>query len=118
MYLPIILEALRGYRDWLEAGAPEHPVFNRHWGLCASVGKYALVSKRRIASFSDASAWYGKVRTKFEGMFVLEGLDRDYPFGGPDLYFRETRNDTCHLNPLRRAWVYAAIARLEKEQET
>lgn len=46
---------------------------------------------------------------------VLRGIYRDHttPFGGGEVFYKESTNETLHLNPERIAFVKSQIERLE-----
>lgn len=82
---PALRQFLSDWLAWAEAGAPEHPVFTRFWGLCFCAHKY------------------GGVPLGIE-IEIMSGPKR-FPFGGPKDFQRRMDEGTQHLNPARLAWV-------------
>lgn len=77
------------YAAWLDAGAPEGRPFDRGYGLCHNLGKFA-----------DRDAHIEMTR-----QFEAAGLDIDYPFTGRYQFETDFDNETMHLNPKRIQWV-------------
>lgn len=90
------------YFEWLEAGASEglenEYGFGRGVGLCSNLG--------------DFSGWGSAPYHLMLDQFKAEGLDKEYPFGGFDLYLEEQSDDTIYLNPQRIEWVAKKVAAL------
>lgn len=87
------------YAEWLEANAPEHPVFDRGSGLCLQLLRYCI-------DFGvDVDARHAHM-DEFTEQLTQAGLCDRYPFDIDDQsYLSSSRRMTCHLNPNRIAWV-------------
>lgn len=86
---PALRQFLADWLAWAEAGAPEHPVFRRDYGLCGSLQKYAgLYEGRRLED---------ELLRLFN--FTV------FPFGSSQEFHQQTRDGTQHENPARLAWV-------------
>ena len=82
---PALRQFLADWLAWAEAGAPKHPVFTRHWGLCG------------------CAFHYGGHRLRHEVRKALSFVS--YPFGGENEFNIRIKDRTQHLNPARLAWV-------------
>lgn len=91
-----MLEFLKDYQAWLDAGAPQNQPFSRRVGLCVNIttvdGFTPARSELRIALFKD----FG---------------DAVYPFNKSKSagYLREMEKQSMHLNKARNAWVKKMI---------
>jgi hypothetical protein len=84
----------RTYCMWIVAGAPvdNEYAFHRGVGLCSNIfGEDVFIADR--------------AREIMTSQFLLSGLDKDYPFGGEDIYHAESEMDAHYLNYERIAWV-------------
>lgn len=85
-------EFLSDWLHWAESGAPAHPAFTRHNGLCDAAYKthgYAF-------------------DTVLKRLFCEDGLDPVYPFGERDFWI-DHEDATQHLNADRLAWVRSKL---------
>lgn len=91
-----MLNFLKQYQAWLDAGAPQGEPFSRKTGLCINIlllPDYALVrSELRTALFTDFQ-------------------DTVYPFnnGRSSGFIKEMQNGSAHRNKARNAWVKKMI---------
>lgn len=103
----IILNFLKAYKEWVEAGVPKHECFATNHGLCANLDQYALYKHRvtgsRLVSLGDSMC----------SLFEEDNLSVILPFNMPSLgqphYFHEVH----HENPWRIKWVNDTITKLE-----
>ena len=96
---------LRAWLAWVEAGAPESDAFERFAGLCSNFRWY-MCGNGASESDREHAVFY------LQDIFKSEGLDEDYPFGGPDVYYEEAYDDTSHLNEQRIAWVRSKVGQV------
>jgi hypothetical protein len=98
----------KAYVAWLDAGAivmtyqPGNKAFTREYGLCANLSIWT-----ENKNFSEQLC--AALDTALEMQFILDGLDKLYPFGDKQLYVRECEKRTQHLNPKRVAWVRGKV---------
>lgn len=108
-YNQIILNALKAWLEWVEAGMPDSEVF-KHQGLCSNVMNYT----RKFVSEANPI----NVVIYLECMFSADGLSTLLPFNmksaGQPSYTTEVTYKTLHLNKDRMAWVLKTIKRLEE----
>ncbi|EFB9701794.1 hypothetical protein [Escherichia coli] len=96
------------YDLWLSNGAKPGGVFSRNYGLCANLFDY-LTS---IGASSEAAL------EQLHADFRSAGLNEVLPFNESNgHYHEEKRNNMCHVNPARVAWVRAQIALVSLEAE-
>ncbi len=103
------------YLNWVEGGAKEKTwwrsllriktaPFSRSEGLCAGLRKWnASKNQDTLRGFADML-----------DLFMSEGLDDAYPFGGCDVYWKERRKRKMHLNKQRIAWVEEQVRRYDR----
>jgi len=101
----LLREFLAAWLEWVESGAPESDVFERFVGLCSNLRWY--MRNEGASGFDDESEV-----ASLRDIFKSEGLDEDYPFGGPDVYYEEAYDDTSHLNEQRLAWVRSKVGQV------
>lgn len=90
----ILKQFYQEYCDWLMAGAPKHPSFKKHHGLCSALFLWLE------PGFKE------RVLTRLREHLSNSGLSTLFPFNSSGRnYFQESRNNACHLNPKRIAWV-------------
>lgn len=88
------------YDLWLSNGAKPGGVFSRNYGLCANLFDY-LTS---IGASSEAAL------EQLHADFRSAGLNEVLPFNESNgHYHEEKRNNMCHVNPARMAWVRAQM---------
>ncbi|HFD3174775.1 TPA: hypothetical protein ACF21L_001567 [Escherichia coli] len=88
------------YDLWLSNGAKLGGVFSRNYGLCANLFDY-LTS---IGTSSEAAL------EQLHADFRSAGLYEVLPFNESNgHYHEEKRNNMCHMNPSRVAWVRAQM---------
>lgn len=103
----IILNFLKAYKAWVEAGVPKHLCLDTKHGLCANLDQYALhvhhVRGNHLISLGDSLC----------SLFEEDNLSVILPFNLPMLgqprYFHEVH----HENPWRMQWVNDTITKLE-----
>lgn len=103
-----VLEFLKAWINWVDAGAKKHLLFTTSWGLCHLSYRY---------NPSNAEALHA--------MFALDGLDAAFPFSPAEqtrhdkskFYFAEESMEVMHRNPRRLAWVRKTITSLESQAD-
>lgn len=106
-YQLIILNFLKAYKAWVEAGAPKHQCFNREHGLCTNLSNYV----RNTHTDDEDTVWF--ITDELTTMFRMDGLSSLIPFNhtgkGQPAYSKEVH----HENPWRIKWVNDTITKLE-----
>lgn len=88
------------YDLWLSNGAKPGRAFSRNYGLCSNLFDY-LTS---IGTSSEAAL------EQLHADFRSAGLNEALPFNeSKGHYYEEQRNNMCHMNPARVAWVRAQM---------
>lgn len=94
---PVLRDFLQAYADWAYTpDAPNFYDFNAGAGLCNAAFSYG---------FRDPRTSGLALQEELGRMFLIDGLDPDYPFGEDD-YNSKADLRTC---PKRRAWVLAKL---------
>lgn len=103
----IILNFLKAYKAWVDAGVPEHPCFDTEHGLCANLNLYTRchhsVSNGRLLSIEDSLC----------SLFRKDDLNTILPFNLPILKQPHYMHEVHHENPWRMEWVNNTITKLE-----
>lgn len=92
----------REYLAWVDAGAGDHPAFNRSAGLCLN-----LVHHARWLNIDHE----GRFLDEMEAQFEQGGLNKVYPFNlgeysvARQSYLDECRLKSCYTNEARLKWV-------------
>lgn len=95
----ILNEFYKHYLQWVDNGAPEHPIFKRDVGLCGQLHRHVSVIYR------DNNLLALDVGFLLKQDLIGDGLDTHYPFGGSSVFLEERFRRTMHLNEERIAWV-------------
>lgn len=106
---PLLFKFLTQYIAWVEAGAdPE--VFNPSHGLCDNL-RYWCNALHDMEAITLSQ--HLETGLKFEELVAAlveeESLHPEFPFGGYDVYMRESEQRTHHLNPLRIDWIHRML---------
>lgn len=101
---PLLFKYLTQYMAWVDDGA-DPDVFNPAHGLCDNLHYrlHALV-EMRMCTIEET----GMVETELSELLALtiaDSIDEEFPFGGYDVYMRDSESRTHHLNPLRLEWI-------------
>lgn len=103
----IILNFLKAYKSWVEAGTPKHEHFSVAYGLCFNLSKYVRVNH----TTDEDIVW--EISDELTTLFEEDGLSSLAPFNhtgkGQPAYAKEVH----HENPWRMQWVTNAINKLE-----
>lgn len=102
------LDFLKAYKQWIDDGAPQNGLFNRHTGLCHNLKCY-VVAHTRDGGFDWTPIT--ELRNRLKCVFG----DAGFPFNGGDRAHYDyecLQLKGCHLNPDRIAFVDAEIERL------
>lgn len=99
-----LIKFIREWKQWVDKGATDHPVFFRECGLCSMVTAWGLAyeiekGRRRLLE----EAFYAELEKQSFN-------DQRYPFGGYSRYMNEQKNRTAHTNPYRLAFVENFLA--------
>ncbi|HEX8894418.1 MAG TPA: hypothetical protein VF783_13900 [Terriglobales bacterium] len=92
---------LRDWIDWVDAGATDHPAFDRHRGLCTTLSRWMHQRGMPYPETSD-------LRLELKWAFSVDGLDTSYPFG-EERYNEFRDRDEQHLDSRRIAWVRSKV---------
>lgn len=103
----IILNFLKAYKAWVDAGVPNHPYFDPAHGLCANLDRYNKsnysFSHNRLLSIGDSLCH----------LFEEDGLSMLLPFNMPMFGQPRYMHEVHHENPYRIKWVNDTISKLE-----
>lgn len=103
----IILNFLKAYKAWVEAGVPKHEYFDPAHGLCANLDRYARYEHQiignRLISIGDSLCH----------LFEEDGLSMLLPFNMPMFNQPRYMHEVHHENPWRMQWVNDTITKLE-----
>lgn len=103
----IILNFLKAYKAWVDAGVPNHPYFGPAHGLCANLDRYNKsnysFSHNRLLSIGDSLCH----------LFEEDGLSMLLPFNMPMFGQPRYMHEVHHENPYRIKWVNDTISKLE-----
>lgn len=109
-YQLIILNFLKAYKTWVDAGAPKHEYFLIEHGLCSNLSKFI-----RFHHTTDEDVVW-EITDTLTTLFRMDGLSSLIPFNRPDkgqpIYSKEVH----HENPWRMKWVANTIIKLEGKQ--
>jgi hypothetical protein len=100
----LLKKFLAEWLEWAEGGAEDCKPFDRSIGLCTSYHDWLF----RRSGFEEVGA-----RKQLEFLFISDGLDKSYPFGGEEEYWDALEHDRQHLNPQRLAWVRSKVKQYE-----
>ena len=108
---PQLVNFLRAYLKWAEAGAPralfDNPCdFHPSMGLCANSVTF---SENVLERYGDRVY---ALEEEMKDHWRLEGRDPTYPFGERE-YDRDSVDRTQHLNPHRMSWVRERLASVD-----
>ena len=103
----LLREFLSAWIEWVDAGAAANDPFERGYGLCSNLHKWAL--QNCTGPYSQVKALVAELKETF----VSDGLDDSYPFCSEWQYGEEVDTDTMHLNPARIQWVRSKVAQFE-----
>ena len=112
---PLLFKYLTQYMAWVEDGAdPE--VFNPSHGLCDNLRYWcnALTEMHIITIYQ-----HDKVESELDELLALtiaDSIDEDFPFGGYDVYMRDSESRAHHLNPLRLEWIRCMLDTTPEEE--
>jgi hypothetical protein len=99
-----IIAFLSAWLEWVDAGAPPHPIFNRGNALCQTLFIYAETNNLDRTRLKYTSRLLGT-------MFLNDGLSPAMPFNPVIRSFWEERESgTCHENQSRVRWVREKLA--------
>ena len=105
--MTIILNFLKEYKAWVEAGVPINDFFTIEHGLCTNLNQYARykypLAAGRLVSLDESLC----------SLFIEDNLSSILPFNismfGQPRYITEVH----HENPWRMKWVADTIVKLE-----
>ena len=106
-YQLTILNFLKAYKAWAEAGAPKHEYFLVEHGLCSNLSKYI-----RVHRITDEDAVW-EITDTLTTMFRMDGLSSLIPFNRLDKGQPAYSKEVHHENPWRIQWVNNTINKLE-----
>lgn len=92
---------LSAYLAWVDSGAHTES-FTRRKGLCSNFHHYLFGVCQTMDEIEEED-------DKLKDLFISDGLDSEFPFGGEELYFEEIEREIVHLNPERLAWVRSKV---------
>lgn len=102
----VILAFLKAYKEWVEAGVPNHPYFDPAHGLCTNLKLYALYERyftgSRLISIRDSLC----------SLFEEDGLSTILPFNLP-MFNQPHYMCEFHHKKWRIKWVNDTITKLE-----
>lgn len=108
--MAIILNFLKEYKAWVEAGVPINDFFTTEHGLCTNLNQYARSKYKLVAGrlvFLDESLC---------SLFKEDNLSLILPFNMPMFGQPRYISEVHHENPWRMKWVADTIIKLEGKQ--
>lgn len=108
--MTIILNFLKEYKAWVEAGVPINSCFITEHGLCTNLNQYARCKHKLVA---------GRLVSLDESLcslFKEDGLSLILPFNMPMFGQPRYITEVHHENPWRMQWVADTIIKLEGKQ--
>ena len=108
--MAIILNFLKEYKAWVEAGVPINDFFTTEHGLCTNLNQYARSKYKLVA---------GRLVSLDESLcslFIADNLSSILPFNISTLGQPRYIVEVHHENPWRMKWVADTIIKLEGKQ--
>lgn len=102
---PLLFKYLTQYMAWVDDGA-DPDVFNPAHGLCDNL-RYRLhaLAEMRMCTIEEADMAETELSELLSMLVDADSPDEEFPFGGYDVYMRDAKARTHHLNPQRIEWV-------------
>ena len=111
---PELQEFYNSYQAWLDKGAPDGSPYNRRYGLCNAIHRFATdkhehgenrwfsLRQMRELLCGEMQAQFMSDLSEDDGYPELKAV---YPFGLMTTYHAEEVTRRAHLNVKRQAWV-------------
>lgn len=100
---PQMKNYLTDYLAWATSGVDDELGFSTLWALCGNIEPWALFRKNELNQQLDIGIL--DLYTELRQIFLSQGMDDGFPFGGTMRYGADRDSRTHHLNPRRIEWV-------------
>ena len=100
--------------EWLacaNGSTPSGWYFDESVGLCSNLEGWLY----EVSPDYSSSQEYGYTIDQMQNLlreYAIPGKDINYPFGGQEVYNKEQRDGTMHLNEERVAWAKKTVSSL------